>query len=39
MWPCYKKHSKRSRGEIWHMSYNKKHRSTVERTSQMRYAY
>jgi len=32
------RHSKRSRGGVQCMSYNKKHRSTVERAFQMRHA-
>ena len=37
MWPCHKKHSKRSGGGVQCMSYDKKYRSTVERTSQIRH--
>jgi len=38
MWPCHKKHSKKSRGEVQHMFYDEKHRNTVERVFQMRHA-
>jgi len=37
MWLCHKRHSKRSGREVQHMSYNKGHRSTVEKAFQTRY--
>jgi len=33
VWPSYEKHSKKSKGEIWHMSYDRKHRNIMERIS------
>jgi len=35
MWLCHKRHSKRSGEEVQCMSYDGKHRSTMERAFQM----
>jgi len=38
VWPCHKRHSKRSGRGVQCMPYDKGHRSTVERAFQTRYA-
>jgi len=39
MWPCHKKHNKKSKEEVQHTFYDERYRSTVERTFPMRHAY
>jgi len=38
-WLDHKKCSKGNRGEVWYTSYNRRRRSTVEKTSLMGHVY